>query len=75
LVRTITYQLATLFIYIHSEGFVYSDLKASNVFLQTDGSIKLVDFGYCKKLEPEQRRYTVCGTRHAMAPEIFAHEF
>ena len=56
--------------YIHSSGYVHRDIKASNILLSSKGSIKLIDFGYSKKMEDEDKTMTFCGTLHAMAPEI-----
>ena len=41
LLRQITEGLA----YLHSEGIIHRDLKPSNVFLDTNGDVKLGDFG------------------------------
>jgi len=35
-----------------------------------NGSIKLADFGFVKKMEKWDRTYTICGTPEYMAPEI-----
>ena len=36
---------------MHKNGFVYRDLKASHVIINSEGSIKLIDFGFSKKIE------------------------
>lgn len=71
-VRAICVQLADILVYLRSEGWVYRDLKLSNVFWDQEGKVTLVDLGFCKKVQGE-RTYTVCGTRHMMSPEIFRH--
>lgn len=71
-VRAICVQLADILIYLRGEGWVYRDLKLSNVFWDQEGRVTLVDLGFCKKTQGE-RTYTVCGTRHMMSPEIFRH--
>ena len=55
---------------MHEKGFVYRDLKASNVMIKESGKITLIDLGYAKKIEKE-RTYSFCGTTHSMAPELF----
>lgn len=61
---------------MHDNGFVYRDLKASNVMLSGTGHVVLVDFGLAKNLSAceDQHTLTFCGTRHAMAPEIVKRE-
>jgi len=36
--------------YLHSKGFVHRDLKPSNIFVDSDGDLKLLDFGIAKAL-------------------------
>ncbi|KAF4711530.1 hypothetical protein FOZ62_032355, partial [Perkinsus olseni] len=50
---------------LHEEGYIYRDLKASNVLL-VEGRPVLIDFGMCKNISKTGRTYSVCGTYHAM---------
>jgi serine/threonine protein kinase len=54
--------------YIHSQDVCYRDLKPENILFDRHGYIKMVDFGFSKKIS--FKSYTLCGTPEYMAPEI-----
>ena len=72
--KRIGYEILLALEFVHNKGFVYRDLKASNVLLNCDGHVKLIDFGFSKKIADNQRATTFLGTLHAMAPEILCED-
>ena len=53
-VQSIVFQLSETLGYIHSQGFLYRDLKLSNVLLDMNGKITLVDLGLCCKIDDKK---------------------
>ncbi|KAI8145384.1 kinase-like domain-containing protein [Fennellomyces sp. T-0311] len=54
--------------YLHERDIAYRDLKPENILLDSEGHVKLVDFGFAKKVP--DLTWTVCGTPDYFAPEI-----
>jgi len=63
-------ELALALDHLHSVGIIYRDLKPENILLDTEGHIKLTDFGLSKEAVDDQKAYSFCGTVEYMAPEV-----
>jgi eukaryotic-like serine/threonine-protein kinase len=66
-------QLCDALNYAHEQGVVHRDVKPANVFLLTDGTVKLLDFGIAKVTTSTlTRQGDVLGSASYMSPEQVA---
>lgn len=70
--RSTFVQLLRALAYLHRHGRIHRDIKPSNVLVDTEGTLKLVDFGIVKELLPGgigQSLSQVFGTSTYFSPE------
>ncbi|KAL2111162.1 hypothetical protein VUR80DRAFT_210 [Thermomyces stellatus] len=73
-------ELVLVLEYLHETqgGVAYRDIKPENLLLDAEGHIKLVDFGFAKRLGREGDKpgetYTLCGTPEYLAPEVIQNK-
>lgn len=81
LIRFYAASLASALAHIHDRNIVYRDLKPENIMLTERGDVRLIDFGFAKRvpylnkdprgvLKVYTRTFTVCGTPEYMSPEM-----
>ena len=66
-------QLVMALQYLHADNIVYRGLVPDNLLVDKSGYLKLIDFGFAKKLPPTDgggETFTLCGTAEYLAPEI-----
>ncbi|KAH7717186.1 serine/threonine kinase [Aphelenchoides avenae] len=60
---------------LHRDNRVHRDLKLENILIDSDGKVQLTDFGWSKKIGPNDVACTVAGTYYTMAPEVAENYF
>jgi cGMP-dependent protein kinase len=63
-----TAELVLILSHLHERRIAYRDLKPENILVDSQGYMKLVDFGTAKIVSG--RTYTTLGTPHYIAPEV-----
>ena len=57
--------------HLHNKGIVHRDLKLENVMIDSNGYIKIIDFGLARRFEPMKKLQILFGTPEFVAPEVF----
>lgn len=55
--------------FLHKNGIIHRDIKLENIFVASDGNVRLADYGFSIDVE-EERPSTRLGTLGYMSPEI-----
>ncbi|MCJ1331472.1 Cell cycle serine/threonine-protein kinase cdc5/MSD2 [Thelotrema lepadinum] len=77
-IRRLGLQLCGALHHIHQRSVIHRDIKAANIFLDSEMCLKLGDFGLAgilltdEEIGEVQRRVTVCGTPNYIAPEVLS---
>jgi serine/threonine-protein kinase OSR1/STK39 len=76
-IATVLYEVLKGLEYLHKNYIIHRDLKASNILISCNGTVKLCDFGVAGKLIEggiKSTRHTLRGTIAFMAPEVMETE-
>ena len=68
--ETIALPISQAMEYLHSRHIIFRDLKPENMGIDSEGTIKLFDFGLARETNPRQRLSSITGSRQYMAPEV-----
>lgn len=61
--------------YLHGKNIVYRDLKPENIMIDAMGHIRLVDFGFAKKIPNPDMKSSFCGSPFYIAPEMLSSNY
>eukprot|EP01147_Barroeca_monosierra_P002614 gene2614-5516_t len=71
-------QLLSAVRHMQHQGIVHRDLKPENVLIDSNGNVKVADFGFATVYKNKGRTRTLrlkCGTPPYVAPEVLAEEY
>ena len=64
-------QVCSALHYVHHHKVIHRDIKASNIFIARDGTIKLGDFGISCRVREHEMHDTQVGSPIIASPEVF----
>lgn len=68
--RTVFRQVAEGVKWIHNHGYCHRDLKMTNILINSQNLVKIIDFGFSSPCSDNEAQKMYCGTPSYMAPEM-----
>ncbi|KAJ3339641.1 MAP/microtubule affinity-regulating kinase 3 [Gonapodya sp. JEL0774] len=68
--RKLFRQMVSALEYCHRSQIIHRDLKPENVLLDSEGNVKIADFGFVSLFDKYNRLETHCGSPYYSSPEV-----